>query len=241
MCVWARRSICNQNTSLARNPVKLRVSSPRSVAIGILCAFAVRANAQGMVGGYALDKSTGAALPCIDVALIRDDSTVVAKARTLPGGAFAFPAPAAGRYQIEFSGFGVFPVVTAADSLFPTSEQDRVYRLDQRLAVGGPEFRGYKDTDAIAPPQPRKPFRGPEYPERLRQARLEGSAVVRFLVDSLGTVDPKSIERLMDSDRELFASINRFLVKTPFVPGRRNFLPVCDLVVQVFTFQLRDE
>jgi hypothetical protein len=215
-------------------------------ALTIACCTAVclvvaprSLSAQGLVGGYAVDKGTGTPLACIDVAMVRDDSVVVAKTRTLPGGAFAFPSPARGRYRLRFGGLGLFPVFTAADSLFPNTDQDRVYRLDQSLAMAPSDFEGYKDTDPDAPPRPRNAKATPRYPERLRLANLEGKAVVRYLVDSLGIVDPKSIERLMGTDLELFASIRAFLVKTPFVPGRRDSVPVCDLLVQVFDFRLR--
>lgn len=211
-----------------------------TIAAGVLLV-ATSAKAQGIVGGYAFDKTTGTPLACVDVSMVRDDSTVVARTRTMEGGAFVFQAPAAGRYQLRFLGYGVHPVSTEFEVLSPTTEQDRIYRLDQAIAIGGADFRGYKETDANAPPRPRDPGAAPRYPERLRRESLEGTAIVRYLVDSVGRVDAKHIERLMDSDMELFAAVQSFLVRTEFFPGRRAFTPVCDLVVQAFVFQMRRE
>ena len=213
----------------------------RVIAV-MCCALVARTvSAQGSVGGVARDRATGSPLPCIDVALLREDSTVVSKTRTFAGGAFSLPAPPAGRYRLRFGGYGWWSVVTALDSLFPTIDQDRTYRLDQPLAIAPADFLGYSDTDADAPPRPRKRNSAPVYPERLARERLEGDAVVRYLVDSLGKVDPKSIEPLLGTDPELFASVKSFLLRTPFVPGRRNFVPVCDLLLQTFGFRIRGQ
>lgn len=204
----------------------------------LLACVSHPARAQGAVGGYVFDRITGRAMPCIDVALVRGDSGVVARTRTVAGGAFMMAAPAAGEYRVRFSAFGVRPAFTPPDTLSPRSERDVVYRVAFTTARDSTSTARWTDADADAPPWPIDPSAGPKYPESMRRSALEGNVVARYLVDSTGVVDDASIERLLDSDQRLFAAVKAFLQSARFRPGRRDSVPVCDLVTQEFRFRL---
>lgn len=84
----------------------------------------------------------------------------------------------------------------------------------------------------LEPPRPR-------YPEMLRAANVSGNALVRFVVDTLGRVEPASIAIVSAthpgfSDAAL-AAVSRMRFRPAEVAGRR----VRQLVQQPFDFQVR--
>lgn len=211
----------------------------RLILVGLLLACVSHpAPAQGAVAGYVFDKTTGRAMPCIDVALVRGDSEVVARTRTVAGGGFILAPPATGQYRLRFSAYGVRSAFTPPDTLSPLSERDVVYRIVFNTARDSTTRARWTDADPDAPPLPIDPTAGPQYPEAMRRSALEGNVVARYLVDSMGVIDEASIERLLESDQRLFAAVRTFLQTARFRPGRRDNAPVCDLVTQEFRFRL---
>ena len=78
----------------------------------------------------------------------------------------------------------------------------------------------------------------PDYPPMLRAASVEGVVVVRFVVDSLGRVEPASIE-IVDATHAGFAdAVRRWLLRTRYTAAELAGHPVRQLVEQRVGFVL---
>ncbi len=76
----------------------------------------------------------------------------------------------------------------------------------------------------------------PRYPETLRSARVEGTALVQFVVDTAGRVEPGSV-KVLKSDHALFsAAVRTALDSMRFVPAETSGRKVRQLVQQLFRF-----
>jgi protein TonB len=93
----------------------------------------------------------------------------------------------------------------------------------------------YETADEPAVPLPGNAR--PQYPPLLRNSGVWGTVVVRFVVDTLGRVEPKSLE-FEDGDVLLVASARRALLTWRFVPASTNGHRVRILVRQEFSFRL---
>ena len=78
----------------------------------------------------------------------------------------------------------------------------------------------------------------PRYPDALRQVGVEGVVTARFVVDTLGRVEPASVD-LTSATHVLFAdAVRAALARLRFVPAESGGLRVRQLVVQQFVFSL---
>jgi TonB family protein len=78
----------------------------------------------------------------------------------------------------------------------------------------------------------------PVYPQMLRNLRVAGTVAARFVVDTLGRVEPASVT-FESGGEELFeASARRVLLSWRFVPAATNGHRVRILVRQEFSFRL---
>lgn len=78
----------------------------------------------------------------------------------------------------------------------------------------------------------------PAYPARLASAGVEGDALVRFVVDTAGRVEPASVE-ILSASHALFAeSVRRWLGQTRYSPALVQGRPVRQLVQQRVGFSL---
>lgn len=85
----------------------------------------------------------------------------------------------------------------------------------------------------VGPPRPR-------YPERLRAAGVTGRVVARFVVDTLGRVEPASIV-IRESSHDLFVeAVRATLPALTFVPAEAGGRRVRMLVELPFEFRLND-
>ena len=76
----------------------------------------------------------------------------------------------------------------------------------------------------------------PRYPEALRQAGIEGSVTVTYIVDPSGFVEPGSI-RIVSSDQPAFAeAVATSVGQARFTPGRVRGRAVRVLVRQIIRF-----
>lgn len=78
----------------------------------------------------------------------------------------------------------------------------------------------------------------PEYPPDLLKRRIQGTVVVRFVVDTTGTVDVQSLEILDSTDPQFAASVRAALPGMRFSPARLNGKRVRQLVEQPFRFNV---
>lgn len=79
----------------------------------------------------------------------------------------------------------------------------------------------------------------PEYPRDLLARRVEGSVMVRFVVDTSGSADTASIQILDSSDPAFTASVRAALPRMRFSPARLNGQRVRQLVEQPFRFNVQ--
>lgn len=79
----------------------------------------------------------------------------------------------------------------------------------------------------------------PAYPSTLRSAGVEGDVLVRFVVDTLGTVEPRSVE-IREFTHAAFAdAVRDWLRRTRYDPASIGGRPVRQLVEQRVGFTLR--
>lgn len=79
----------------------------------------------------------------------------------------------------------------------------------------------------------------PDYPPVLRRARVEGSVTIRFIVDTLGRVEPGSVEVLESSLTDFNQPAIRAMLATRFSPARFDRRAVRQVTNQRISFQLR--
>jgi len=78
----------------------------------------------------------------------------------------------------------------------------------------------------------------PRYPDMLRLAGVEGHVLARFVVDTLGHVEPKSVN-VTDATHQLFAdAVRDVLLRQRFIPAEAGGRRVRQLVVQPFEFRI---
>ena len=79
----------------------------------------------------------------------------------------------------------------------------------------------------------------PVYPEMLRTAGIEGSALMQFIIDTTGSVEPLSIST-RQSDHDLFTSaVRAALLRHRFLPAEVGGHKVRMLVEQRFDFAIQ--
>ncbi len=204
--------------------------------MGLAMVAPLALEGQGMIAGIALDEKSGDALPCIDVSLVRNDSEVVTRTRTLSDGAFMIPSPPAGVYRLKFTMFGAFPLESPPDTLAPDVDRETVHRLGFRIASSESGEWGYVSSDADRPPRPIDRKASPQYPYVAVQQRRDGEVFMRYLVNVDGTVREQFTQSAGHSDAVFERTVRKFIHATAFEPGRRNHKAVCDLVLQRFKF-----
>ncbi len=96
--------------------------------------------------------------------------------------------------------------------------------------------------DASAVDRAVEPIRGnptPQYPPALSSAGFEGSVTVRFVVDTLGTVERGSVTVIRSSHALLEQSVREALIRMRFLPAEARGRKVRQLVEQSFQFTIR--
>jgi periplasmic protein TonB len=87
--------------------------------------------------------------------------------------------------------------------------------------------------------QLREPAVPPRYPEALQRAGIDGAVVVRFVVDTLGRVDPASIEVLTSSHDLFTAAVRETLARLRFIPAKSDDRKVRMRAIMPFHFTLK--
>jgi TonB family protein len=76
------------------------------------------------------------------------------------------------------------------------------------------------------------------YPESLRQAGIEGEAILRFVVDSLGRVETPSVETVRSTGPAFAESARRALLSKRFLPAESGGRAVRQQLEQAYRFTL---
>ena len=82
-------------------------------------------------------------------------------------------------------------------------------------------------------------FVGPLYPKRLRDAKVEGTVLAQFVVDTTGTPEPNTFKVLQSSNRLFAEAVRDALAQMQFTPALVGGRPVKQLLQQPFMFALR--
>lgn len=126
----------------------------------------------------------------------------------------------------------------------PTNPDD--FSSGRRHAFGGvpggtgnmPAGDVYQENQVERPVAVVPGTRGPDYPDALRQAGVEGQVLVQFVVDTLGRVQMPTLQ-ILGSDHAFFTSaVRRSLEKMRFLPAEVGQRKVPQWVVQPFQFKL---
>jgi len=87
--------------------------------------------------------------------------------------------------------------------------------------------------------RPRSGNPSPEYPRALRSAGVEGDVLVRFIVDTLGRVEPRSVEIREYTHTRFADAVREWLRRTRYDAATIGGRPVRQLVEQRVGFTLR--
>jgi protein TonB len=79
---------------------------------------------------------------------------------------------------------------------------------------------------------------GPRYPDALREAKIEGEVLVRFVVDETGRVDTSAVRILRSTHPEFTAATREMLARWRFSPAEVNGRPVKQQLEMPFQFSL---
>jgi len=133
------------------------------------------------------------------------------------------------------------PAVGAARDAFPEGVRAGTGASDAPGAGAGGGIADDAPRDAHTVERAAAPLPGtrpPRYPEALRAGGVEGSAVLRFVVDTAGRVEPGSVH-VVRAEHPLFAEAARgALAAARFRPAEVAGRPVRQLVEQAFAFTL---
>ncbi len=100
---------------------------------------------------------------------------------------------------------------------------------------GDAPFDGYT-VDKPVEPFANQPV--PRYPAMLRSAGVEGRVDVRFVVDTLGRVEPASIQIIDSTHQQFVDSVLSALLRQRFLPAEVAGRRVRQLVTQPFVFTI---
>ncbi len=78
-----------------------------------------------------------------------------------------------------------------------------------------------------------------DYPEDLRRKGVQGRVVIRAVLDTLGRIEPASIQFLTTPDPGFLMSVGQYLTWARFRPARRNGRAVRAIVTIPVDFRLR--
>ena len=80
---------------------------------------------------------------------------------------------------------------------------------------------------------------GPKYPQSLKDAKVEGTVLAQFVVDTTGTPEPHTFKVLQSSNPLFAEAVRDALAQMQFTPALVGGRPVKQLLQQPFMFALR--
>ena len=133
--------------------------------------------------------------------------------------------------------FNCDPGTISIDSMLTSLGGDTLGTSDpgQPDTPGGSVYEA-ATVDRVVSPYSNNPQ--PIYPAQLRAVGIEGAVVARFVVDTLGRVEPESIDFLNATQPAFSESVRHALLRSRFTPARYGRWTVRQLVEQRFSFAL---
>lgn len=209
---------------------------------GVLCYSLTGAAlfAQDVATGLVLDSRFLAPLSCVDVEVLNSAGNVVTRTRTDDRGLFQAEAPAGGDHRVRFRIFNYAPVVAPLAAPDSSGTQVPVYHVafeeEQNSSSSEP---AESDSASDAPPRAHPVRHGLRYPDTLLRSGIEGGAVIQFVVNANGRVEPESIRPLSATRKEFAESAIRYVRSDArFTPARRAGRATCALLQAPFDFLL---
>ena len=116
--------------------------------------------------------------------------------------------------------------------------EDPMSRPDQVLLDGADTVFTIIEVDTVATRLPESA--APRYPAELLEQRVEGQAIVQFVVDTTGRADATSFAVIVSSHPGFTQSVRDALPGMKFTPARIGTTKVRQLVELPFTFNIAD-
>jgi hypothetical protein len=192
------------------------------------------AEAQTVVAGQVVNRSTRVPLPRVLVELLNPADSVLGTSTSGADGTFTLEARAAGTYRVR---------LTAPESDSYVSDTLTVALGDYfaREFPINPSPKAFLEFQVDRPVLPVKNQRGPRYPDDLRQSHISGCALVQFVVDENGMADTTTLRALRFSQIEFVHAVRDWLRTARFVPAELGGRKVRQLVHQPFNFDIIGE
>lgn len=202
--------------------------------------LAPAAQAQELLGGYAVDARRNSPLACLDVVLLDSAGTVLRSTVSGPDGGFQLFAPAGIPLTLRFEAWGAHPVDASVAPIVAGTEDVRRYRLDFIPAF---DTVGNK-IDAVRtlrrfPPMPAVDVARPGWPTDMRQIGQDGNVVLRVLVDTTGRIRREGIEVLGTTHPSFTASAVAFHLRERYRVIPYEGVKRCEVIFQWHRFRLR--
>lgn len=183
-----------------------------------------------IVGGIVRDARTGGVVEHATVVLRNAADSSVAVARTDSLGTFYLTAPAPDTYTLRLA-LGAGPEHVGAAVVLRDAEafHQAEYAIEVRMDAPFLDFQ----VDAVAASLGLVP---PRYPVRLLDGRVEGHAVVQYVVDANGHVERESVRNVESTHPEFAAAIPDALLRTRFRAATIAGRSVRQLVQERYAF-----
>ena len=212
--------------------------------------------------GIARDAKLGFPLQCLHVVLTDSADRAVAHAVTDSSGQFQLEAPTPGAYRVQFLVYGWEALTGPLDTLADGSFKQRIYPLTfASMLVPDTSFRLPPNEMTRRQHQERRERfeaylrryeadgvwrsrrvipQGIEffYPSKLRAARVEGSVLAYFIVDSTGRARPESWRTVSATHPDFESTIRDALPRSRWRPAESGGRPTCELTLDHARFYL---
>jgi protein TonB len=161
------------------------------------------------------------------------------RSATLTPGSPGIPTPALPRLDLDIE-----PVLPALD-VSPSTFDPDLYGKGSPLVGRTPADHSPPDSGApfdvtsverVVVPRAGNP--APRYPEMLRRAGVEGSVTARFVVDTLGMVEPASVQMVHASHPLFEQAVREAIRRMRFSPAELQGRRVRQLVEQGYGFTI---
>jgi len=218
-------------------------SSPLGRASTLICSLTVVLGASRLagaqtLGGQVVQLDSKKPIGGAAVALVNDSARVVASTSAGADGAFYLDAPAAGVYRLVL-------LVSGGSFVSPSMRLDggkTVERLFSVPDVPSTFAAALFARDVTKPASLIPGSRGPTYPRGLAEEGVRATISTMFVVDEVGQPDLATFRVLNTSPNERFVeSIREALVRTRFVPARKDDEWVPQVVQYTYDFGLRGD
>ena len=210
---------------MSSSPPGLRGSRYASSVIALMLLVTVSVGAQTVQGTLVGEKSHHP-IGKAHVTLVDDSGHLAALATTdSASGTFYLTALGKGQYRVRVL------VGHGGVTITPLFQLDSDQTVERTIVAPdwSDAYLGAFLPDDVTTPARLKPRQSPRYPDAARAKEKAGAAVLRFVVDSNGNVDPSTLT-VVSSDDPLFAqSVANFAVSAHFTPATIRDAPVAQV------------